>query len=103
MPDYTIEYDDEDQLNILKLTLCNDNDYDLKDMYDYMTQEYLKDEISHISLGTTLFEIGMYAKAEKYYKRLLNSLDDLLISTSLILIPLTILQLVVQLNYQTCI
>ncbi|CAM4837065.1 unnamed protein product [Rotaria magnacalcarata] len=78
-----VKIDYQDQVCIVQMALCSDNDNSLKPIYDYMKKEY--DDYdggdngsSVFSFGILLFKMGEYDKAEKYYNHLLTELppDD---------------------------
>ncbi|CAF4138303.1 unnamed protein product, partial [Adineta steineri] len=75
-----INRDDKDQIWIIKMTLCNDNQHDLKQVLMYMKQQIESEETNLRTLGKLLWEMGKLDLAEKYLNRLLQELppNDLL-------------------------
>ena len=73
---------DENQFWIIRMTLCDDNQHDLKDVLKYMKKQIGKGETNLRILAKVLWEIGELNSAEIYFERLLNQLppnDPLLI------------------------
>ncbi|CAF1540251.1 unnamed protein product [Didymodactylos carnosus] len=73
----SVHFDQQQQIWVADLDLCNEDDHDLKQVFDHMKKE-MGSETTHISLGNLFGQMGELDKAEKYYKRLLNELavDD---------------------------
>ncbi|CAF1280195.1 unnamed protein product, partial [Didymodactylos carnosus] len=73
----SVHFDQQQQIWVADLDLCNEYDHDLKQVFDHMKKE-MGSETTLISLGSLFREMGELDKAEKYYKRLLNELavDD---------------------------
>ncbi|CAF1092580.1 unnamed protein product [Adineta steineri] len=71
-----INRDDKDQIWIIKMTLCNDDEHDLKQVLMYMKQQIESDEINLRTLGNMLCEMSKFDLAEKYLTRLLNQLPS---------------------------
>ena len=73
-------YQDKDNIWIIEMNLCNDKDHHLKDLFEYMQKTYADDgkEITLLSYGRVLHQMGKYELAETVYKRLLKELasDD---------------------------
>ncbi|CAF0853694.1 unnamed protein product [Adineta steineri] len=65
-----------DQIWIIKMTLCNDNEHDLKQVLMYMKQQIENEEINLRTLGNVLWEMGKFDLAEKYFIRLLKQLPS---------------------------
>ncbi|CAF4547023.1 unnamed protein product, partial [Rotaria sp. Silwood2] len=63
-------------MSIIRMTLCSDNDNDLKQLYDHMKNEYHREETNLLSLGEVLRKMGKFDLAEKYYRRLLSELPS---------------------------
>ncbi|UJR13243.1 hypothetical protein I4U23_000265 [Adineta vaga] len=73
-----VNIEHKDRVWVVQLTLCSDDDNDLKPIYDYIKNEYGEGEqgSSLFSFGVLLFKMGHYDKAEKYYHRLLKELPN---------------------------
>ncbi|CAF4134058.1 unnamed protein product, partial [Adineta steineri] len=73
----------DDQIWIIKMTLCNDDEHDLKQVLMYMKQQIKSEEINLRTLGKLLWKMGKLDLAEKYFNRLLQELpsDDPLLSS----------------------
>ncbi|CAF0737019.1 unnamed protein product [Didymodactylos carnosus] len=69
----SVHYDKEQQIWMADLDLCNEDDHELKQVFDHMKKE-MASKTTFISLGNLLSKMGRLDKAEKYYKRLLNEL-----------------------------
>lgn len=67
---------DENQLWIVQMTLCNDNEHDLKDVLKDMNKQIGKGETNLRTLAKVLWEIGEFELAEEYFLRLLNQLSS---------------------------
>ncbi|CAF4515171.1 unnamed protein product, partial [Rotaria sp. Silwood2] len=63
-------------MSMIRMTLCSDDDNDLKQLYDHMKNEYHREETNLLSLGNVLRKMGKFDLAEKYYRRLLNELPS---------------------------
>ncbi|CAF1209817.1 unnamed protein product [Didymodactylos carnosus] len=70
----SVHFDKQQQIWVADLDLCNEDDHDLKQVFDYMKKE-IGSETTLISLGNLFNVMGELDKAEKYYKRLLNQLS----------------------------
>ncbi|CAF1097868.1 unnamed protein product [Adineta steineri] len=66
----------DDQIWIIKMTLCNDDEHDLKQVLMYMKQQIENEETNLQTLGKLLCEMGEFDLAEKYLTRLLNQLPS---------------------------
>jgi tetratricopeptide (TPR) repeat protein len=64
-------YDEEVKLWRAKLTLCGENDSDLKEFSSTLTGE-LNGKNKQVSLGNYLFQMQKYKEAEEHYLKLLN-------------------------------
>ncbi|CAF0847220.1 unnamed protein product [Adineta steineri] len=76
-------YRNDDQIWIIKMTLCNDDEHDLKQVLMYMKQQIDSDETNLRTLGNILWEMGKFDLAEEYFIRSLKQLppnDPLYIS-----------------------
>ncbi|CAF4888141.1 unnamed protein product, partial [Rotaria socialis] len=61
---------------IIRMTLCSDDNNDLKQLYDHMKNEYDREETNLLSLGDVLRNMGKFDLAEKYYRRWLSELPS---------------------------
>lgn len=66
---------DDDQVWIIQMTLCSDDDHDLKQVFIDMKNQSGIGETNLHSLGKLLWNMGKLDLAEKYYTRLLNELS----------------------------
>ncbi|CAF1490171.1 unnamed protein product [Adineta steineri] len=73
----------DDEIWIIKMTLCNDDEHDLKQVLMYMKQQINSKEANLRTLGKLLGTMGKLDLAEKYFNRLLQELpsDDPLLSS----------------------
>ncbi|CAF4032598.1 unnamed protein product [Rotaria magnacalcarata] len=67
----------EDGHYVVQLCLASDNDYRLKEIYDYLKQE-IQDEYTLDSLGKILRKMGEYQHALKYYDRMIHETQIML-------------------------
>jgi tetratricopeptide (TPR) repeat protein len=69
-----------DQIWIVHLTLCGDDENDLKNLFEHMKESYGhgNDEATLLTFGRVLRRMGKFDLAEKFYRRLLTELptDD---------------------------
>jgi tetratricopeptide (TPR) repeat protein len=74
---------DNDQLWIIQMTLCSDDEHDLKQVLTDMKNQSGIGETNFHTLAKLLWKMGKLDLAEKYYSRLLNKLpsDNPLLST----------------------
>ncbi|CAF0834236.1 unnamed protein product [Adineta steineri] len=63
-----------DQVWIIKMTLCNDDEHDLKQVLMHMKQQIGNEETNLRTLGKLLWEMGEFDLAEKYLTRSLKEL-----------------------------
>ncbi|CAF3145623.1 unnamed protein product [Rotaria sp. Silwood2] len=66
---------DDNQVWIIKMTLCSDDDHHLKAIFEHMKNEHGGGEKNLLSFGNVLADMGKFDEAEKYYLRLLNHLS----------------------------
>ncbi|CAF0769546.1 unnamed protein product [Adineta steineri] len=66
----------DDQIWIIKMTLCNDDEHDLKQVLMYMKQQIENEETNLRTLGKLLWKMGKFDLAEKYFNRLLQELPS---------------------------
>ncbi|CAF0723061.1 unnamed protein product [Adineta steineri] len=64
----------DDQIWIIKMTLCNDDEHDLKQVLVYMKQQIKSKETNLQTLAKLLWKMGKLDLAEKYFNRLLQEL-----------------------------
>ncbi|CAF0850500.1 unnamed protein product [Adineta steineri] len=69
-------YRNEDQIWIVKISLCNDDEHDLKQVLMYMKQQIESGEMNLRILGNLLWEMGKLDLAEKYLTRLLKQIPS---------------------------
>ncbi|CAF1305848.1 unnamed protein product, partial [Adineta steineri] len=69
-------YLDEDQIWIMNITLCSDNDHDLKSIVDCMKNQYGSEQTRLLLFGHVLVDMAYFDDAEKYYHRLLKDLSS---------------------------
>ncbi|CAF1099350.1 unnamed protein product [Adineta steineri] len=69
-------YCNDDQIWIIKMTLCNDDEHDLKQVLMYMKQQIESEETNLRTLGKLLWKMGKLDLAEKYFNRLLQELPS---------------------------
>ncbi|CAF1019710.1 unnamed protein product [Adineta steineri] len=67
-------YRNNNQIWIVKMTLCNDNEHNLKQVLMYMKQQISNKETDLRILGNILWEMGKFGLAEKYFTRSLKQL-----------------------------
>jgi tetratricopeptide (TPR) repeat protein len=66
----------EDQVWIVRMTLCSDDEHDLKQVLAYMKKQTGSGETNLQTLGKVLLQMGNFDLAEKYFKRLLKELPS---------------------------
>ena len=74
----SIVFEPKGKIWIIGMTLCSDNEHQAKDVYERMRNELCarKETPNLIHLGNVLYDMGQFAMAEKYFRRLLNNLPD---------------------------
>jgi tetratricopeptide (TPR) repeat protein len=67
-------YQDDNQVWIIEMKLCGDDEHDMKNLFEHMKREYGggQGEITLRIFGDVLRKMGKYDLAEKMYCRLLN-------------------------------
>ncbi|CAF3550380.1 unnamed protein product [Rotaria sp. Silwood1] len=65
---------DDNDVNIIQMTLCSDDDHDLKAIFEHMKNEHGGGEKNLLSFGNVLADMGKFDEAEKYCFRLLDQL-----------------------------
>ncbi|CAF1066357.1 unnamed protein product [Didymodactylos carnosus] len=73
-----VMFDEREALWRVKLTLCNEDDQDMKEMYEYQKKSVGggDEQASLLSLGFLLHNMDEYEKAKQYYARVLDELSD---------------------------
>ncbi|CAM2698125.1 unnamed protein product [Rotaria socialis] len=61
-------------ISIIRMTLCGEDDNDLKQLYDHMKNEDNQEETDLLSLADVVYKMAKFDLAEKYYRRWLNEL-----------------------------
>ncbi|CAF1380553.1 unnamed protein product [Adineta steineri] len=69
-------YLDQHHTWIINMTLCSDNDHDLKSILNHMKNQYGSEQTRLVSFGNVLVDMGYFNDAEKYYHRLLKELPS---------------------------
>jgi tetratricopeptide (TPR) repeat protein len=69
-------YLNEDLVWIIEMSLCSDDEHDLKQVVLHVKQQIGNGEINLRTLGKILGKMGRFDLAEKYFKRLLNELSQ---------------------------
>ena len=69
------EMSEENGLWTIRMTLCGDDDHDLKNLQEYMRNHH--DLHGFLSIGDVLWKAGKFEQAERYNRRLLCT-DDLI-------------------------
>jgi tetratricopeptide (TPR) repeat protein len=65
----------QDGLSVVRMTLCSDNDPQLKAIFKPLKSETKNGETNMLSFGDVLWKMGKFSEAEKYYQRLLTELS----------------------------
>ncbi|CAF0854292.1 unnamed protein product [Rotaria sordida] len=66
----------EENIWVIHLSLCSDQDNDLKYRIDQIKRQYNDQENNVFSFGSILHQMKKYDDAEKYYRRLLTEFSD---------------------------
>ena len=66
----------DDQVWIIQMTLCGDDEHDLKQVLMYMKHQLGSGETNLRTLGKVLCKMGKFNLAEQYFIRLLNELPS---------------------------
>ncbi|CAF5033552.1 unnamed protein product, partial [Rotaria sp. Silwood1] len=69
-----IDYSNDNQVWIIRMTLCSENEHELKNVLMYMKQQLGNGETNLRTLGRVLSEMGKFDLAEQYFTRLLKEL-----------------------------
>ncbi|CAF2629125.1 unnamed protein product [Rotaria sp. Silwood2] len=64
-----IHDDDKDELSIINMSLCSEDDFELKELFAYLKKD-IGEEASMVTLGNILLQMGEYDKAERIFLRL---------------------------------
>jgi len=68
---------DENQICIIRLVLCSENDHDLKNAFEHLKKEYnAKEKIDLFSFGHVLCDMGNFDDAKKFYLRFLDDIPS---------------------------
>jgi len=65
---------EDDQLWIIKMTLCSDDEHDLKHVLTHMKDQNGNGETDLCTLAKIVWKMGKFNLAEKYYHRLINEI-----------------------------
>ena len=65
----------KDKVWVIKMTLCNENEHDLRDVLEDMTQQFSR-RIDFHTFGKIVWKLGKFDLAERYITRLLNELPE---------------------------
>lgn len=68
-------YMNENQIWIIRMTLSSEEKQEYKTLFDFMNEQYQREETSLLTFGDALWRMGKFDDAEKYCHRLLNELD----------------------------
>ncbi|CAF3388694.1 unnamed protein product [Rotaria socialis] len=60
----------------IRMRLCGDDENDLKKLYDHMKSKITRAEMNLMSLGLTMWKMGKFDLAEKYYRQFLTKLPS---------------------------
>ncbi|CAF1118606.1 unnamed protein product [Adineta steineri] len=74
LEDIGVEKDNKEVMYIIKLTLCGDNDNQLRDVFTWMKEE-VGQETSLLSLGNILQDLGQLDRAAHFYRCLAAQLS----------------------------
>ncbi len=71
-----IRRENNEQIWVIRMKLCGDNEHDLKQLFDHMKKDYGggDEKVSLLSFGDVLLKMGKYDLAEKMYRRSLHEL-----------------------------
>ncbi|CAF1281319.1 unnamed protein product [Rotaria sordida] len=69
-----IDYSNDNQVWVIRMTLCSEKEHDLKNVLMYMKQQLGNGETNLRTLGKVLSEMGKFDLAEQYFTRLLKEL-----------------------------
>ncbi|CAF2625375.1 unnamed protein product [Rotaria sp. Silwood2] len=75
----SIIFEPNEQIWTVEMTLCSDNEYQAKDVYEKIRNELCggdNETPNLIHLGNALDDMEQFDKAEKYFRGLLNKLPD---------------------------
>ncbi|CAF1454988.1 unnamed protein product [Adineta steineri] len=64
-----IDYDDKDELWIINMNLCSEDDFELKELFAYLKKD-IGEEASMVTLGKILLQMGEYDKADRIFLRM---------------------------------
>ena len=66
----------EGRVWLVRMTLCSNDDHDLKRLSEHMKRAYGGGELSFIKFGHVLADMGKLDQADKYYRRLFSELPS---------------------------
>ncbi|CAF4402433.1 unnamed protein product [Rotaria sp. Silwood2] len=69
-------YMDENGIWIIRMILSSEKDQDFNTLFEYMKKQYQNGETGLLSFGDSLWRMGKFHDAEKYYRRMLNELPQ---------------------------
>ncbi|CAF1034321.1 unnamed protein product [Adineta steineri] len=69
-------YRNDDEIWIIRMTLCNDDEHDLRQVLMYMKEQIGSGEMNFRILGNVLSDMGKFDLAEKYFTRSLEQLTS---------------------------
>jgi tetratricopeptide (TPR) repeat protein len=71
-------HQNDQQIWIIQLTLCGDDEHDLKNLFEHMKNSYADgdNDATLFSFGRVLHNMGKFDQAEKCYRRLLTELSS---------------------------
>lgn len=69
-----VVYSDKYSIWVACISLCSDNDHDLRDLFAYQKEKISRSSGNIASLGDILLRMGDFDKAKQYYNRILNEL-----------------------------
>ncbi len=71
-------HQDDDRIWIIRMQLCSDDHYHLKELFGHMQKTYAdgNKEITLLSFGRVLHQMGKFDLAEKFYERYLKELPS---------------------------
>ena len=64
-----IKHDDKDELWMININLCSEDDFELKELFAYLKKD-IGGEASMITLGNILIQMGEYDKAQSIFLRM---------------------------------
>jgi tetratricopeptide (TPR) repeat protein len=73
-----IDVRQDDEIWIIQMELCGDNEHDLQNLFQHMKKEYAGGDrqVDLRSFGAVLYQMGKYELAEIFYRRALNEISS---------------------------